>query len=360
MADPKTQALRDRLLQKLWHMQPPPSGRDATEQRAQSFAHGAGGNTGVPEQLAGALLDASRDSDNTYAGGTGDTLAKAGSDAAARYPKSNLIGKEAVATPAAAAATAALPAAALPARALAQAGIGALHGAYTAPDGERTRGAALGAGLSAIVPMAEGAAKAAFGRQAVAPAVAPAPASIDRVARRGPRASDIVPKQRVRLPDSAPATLPRQPTMLPPESDEALDASYISGIPEAKLPLEATGKYRVDLGPTHMQPPDSPAQWKVRTIEQQALARQARDLPPGVSDSGMRERGQSLFDALQSEPNASRTMLPTMPAEYSEPAVTQMPTLPDDSFGDLRLDEVLTKRPPTRASQISVPKRKTK
>lgn len=117
-----------------------------------------------------------------------------------------------------------------------------------------------------------------------------------------------------------------QQAIIPAETDAALDAAMISHGPRATpVPLEYSGRYRLNNGPTTDMPAETNAQFVVRSAEQRALAREARghETPKTAAPT---ERGQSLFDALQREPTAGRDSLPTIPLEYSRPSKTSRPT----------------------------------
>lgn len=324
-----------------------PSKEGDQEKRLQSAAHGAGGNLGWNEQAAGMLLDALRDPNNTYAGGTGDTLAKGGADAARRFPASNRTGAELVATPAAVAAGAAAPAGIA-----ANSVIGAAHGAYTVPqDGDRARAAALGAGTGALTGLAT---------DAIAPAVSQMrpPALKPTMTPQTPDASALTarslvqPPRRSMLPTIPPRAISNEAAMavraenqagrpiLPPPSANA-DGIAAQPIPQARLPMEATGAYRPRPAPVG----ENGTQYTIRGVENDIAMNEARAAQGLNRASEVVPRGQSLFSAQQAEPTASRSLMPTMPADYAAPASSMRPTSPGSNFGSLRLDEVPTQGP---------------
>jgi hypothetical protein len=150
----------------------------------------------------------------------------------------------------------------------------------------------------------------------------------------------------------------------PATTSEALDESMIGeGIPQAKVPVEFSGKYRVDNGPTMSMPPESGAKYTVRDLEQGALIRQAQGRTPGDSLPAPRN-GDSLFAADQQAARSGRNA-PTIPAEYSKPDVHSRPTIVDpmndlqhllerDTITPDMIDEVLG-RGIERQSSAAVP-----
>ena len=257
---------------------------DAVESKALSAARGALGNTGADTKLASKALDAvaPRDPSNTYAGmSAGDSLESDSREAARKYPSSNRTGADVVAAPAAAAASMALPAMSLPAAALSQGALGAMHGAYTAPEGaDRAKAAALGAGLSAVGPLAESAASA-LGTRLANMMPPPPPSAAAEVAAPGMARTVETTRVARKAPGEVQITK-RAEAMLPPESGEALDESMIdTGVPSPKVPVEYSGKYKVDNGPMDYEPHETRAQYAVRGLEQKALQRQAQGKKPG-------------------------------------------------------------------------------
>jgi hypothetical protein len=273
---------------------------NATENKFASLGRGAWGNTDAGNYLAGKLLEATRNPDNTYAGSApGETLSEDSAEAARKYPNSNWSGGELVAAPVTMAANAVVPGSSLAARALVSAAGGAAHGAYTAPGGEdRLQHAAQGAVVGAGMPVAEETARSIL-RNIAPPQL--------RVIQGG--AAERVPAR----PAAGPKSADPKNFMLPPATHEALDESLIAnGLPDNRIPVEFSGKYPVNDGPTMSMQPETPAQYAVRGLEQRALARQAQGLPPGPRSV--------------SAPPPRSSRMPTVPAEYVEAGATSRPT----------------------------------
>lgn len=120
--------------------------------------------------------------------------------------------------------------------------------------------------------------------------------------------------------------------MLPPATDTALETAVdkTMGLRDAPTPLEYSGKYRVDLGPTDMAGQETPLMAKNRWNRQDAKAAAARGVSPG-DKYDVKPRGQSLFDASQAEPS-TRTNLPTQTAETRGLPDSEHPTYDYENY----------------------------
>jgi len=369
----KTKTLYDKVMDRFRNDNGPNSDPNEAENKALSYARGAGGNFGFGDAIADWNLKRTQDPNNTYAGrSAGETLSENSDEATRKYPTANRIGGEQVAGSLATLANMAVPglggSLALPGRALLSAIPGAAHGAYTARRGEdRTEAAAIGAGTSALFPLAEAAAsKLGLGRslanmlrpgateevaeQAVkrsaAPEVAAKPARPKSLWERTPTIPpDAAPTEagikqiaeRNRTPSLPPEYEvpfehgPRS-TMIPPPDDSALESMVSTrGIPEAKLPIEWRGPNRPgvapdnELFPTGAREQDVQANldwYRDRGRDQRMAENFAPDfkLPVSQPQYGPQSRGRDIFRLQQGEPQLTQD-LGTMPAEYQRPGV---------------------------------------
>jgi hypothetical protein len=113
--------------------------------------------------------------------------------------------------------------------------------------------------------------------------------------------------------------------MLPPSTEEALDQSLIGGLPEQPAPIEYSGKYETDFGPTASSAPESPAAYVVRGAEQDALRKQARGLPPGPPQPKADRPGEDIFAADQASAR-SKSHAPTEIEGYAPKHRSQRPS----------------------------------
>ena len=108
--------------------------------------------------------------------------------------------------------------------------------------------------------------------------------------------------------------------MLPPSTDEALDRSLISGLPEQRIPTEMTGRMRPAVTNFERLPGETDKQMRTRIllqdVEDRAALNEAQGNAPGHQWRPRPERsGQSMFDADQlAGPD------PKTPSEYKRPS----------------------------------------
>jgi len=108
--------------------------------------------------------------------------------------------------------------------------------------------------------------------------------------------------------------------MLPPSTEEALDRSLISGVPEQRIPTEMTGRLPPARTNFERLPNETDAQMEARLAVQDAEDRAALHQAQGKeAGAHLRPRpvrsGQSMFNADQ----LARKPHPKMPTEYKKP-----------------------------------------